>query len=98
MENPEIVSNSHAIICGSRAHLEKEAIATRSAFRNLLMHGFHFLVWFFTVSIFVNKNSFKYALVNKCIAISGTISEGHPMWLQTPDQKICQDMFQLTSC
>jgi len=38
-----------AIICGSRAHLEQEAIANRSFFRTFLMHGFHFLVWLFTV-------------------------------------------------
>lgn len=50
LENPDAVSKCNAIICGSRAHLEKEAIATRSAFRNFLMFGFHFLVWFFTVS------------------------------------------------
>eukprot|EP00884_Botryococcus_braunii_P005223 jgi/Botrbrau1/14701/Bobra.0108s0054.2 len=29
---------------GSRAHLEKDAIAKRTAFRNFLMHGFHLLV------------------------------------------------------
>ena len=29
---------------GSRAHLEAEAIAQRSWYRNLLMHGFHFVV------------------------------------------------------
>ena len=29
---------------GSRAHLEAEAIAHRSWHRNLLMHGFHFVV------------------------------------------------------
>lgn len=34
---------------GSRAHLEEEAIASRSAFRTFLMHGFHFLVWFSAV-------------------------------------------------
>uniref|UniRef100_A0A5F8GEC7 Dolichyl-phosphate beta-glucosyltransferase n=1 Tax=Monodelphis domestica TaxID=13616 RepID=A0A5F8GEC7_MONDO len=38
-----------AIACGSRAHLEKESIAQRSYFRTLLMHGFHFLVWFLCV-------------------------------------------------
>lgn len=37
------------MVCGSRAHLEKEAIATRSLFRTVLMHGFHFLVYIFTV-------------------------------------------------
>jgi dolichyl-phosphate beta-glucosyltransferase len=37
------------IVIGSRAHLEEDAIASRSAIRTFLMHGFHFLVWFFTV-------------------------------------------------
>jgi dolichyl-phosphate beta-glucosyltransferase len=35
------------LVCGSRAHLEKEAIASRSLFRTLLMKGFHLLVWLF---------------------------------------------------
>lgn len=30
---------------GSRAHLEEEAIASRSLFRTILMKGFHLLVW-----------------------------------------------------
>nr|CAG4652091.1 EOG090X0BIY [Triops cancriformis] len=38
-----------AIVCGSRAHLEEESIATRSYFRTLLMYGFHTLVWLFAV-------------------------------------------------
>lgn len=38
-----------AISIGSRAHLEQEATATRTLFRSLLMHGFHFLVWTFAV-------------------------------------------------
>ncbi|KAJ7997476.1 hypothetical protein DPEC_G00229410 [Dallia pectoralis] len=38
-----------AISCGSRAHLEEEAVALRSMFRTFLMYGFHFLVWFFCV-------------------------------------------------
>lgn len=29
---------------GSRAHLEKDAVAKRTAARNFLMHGFHLLV------------------------------------------------------
>lgn len=41
--------NHNAISIGSRAHLEEEAIATRSFFRTILMHGFHLLVWFFAV-------------------------------------------------
>ncbi|CAB1316932.1 unnamed protein product, partial [Coregonus sp. 'balchen'] len=38
-----------AISCGSRAHLEEDAVASRSLFRTFLMYGFHFLVWFFCV-------------------------------------------------
>lgn len=41
--------NEPALAIGSRAHLENESIATRSVFRNFLMHGFHFLVWLFAV-------------------------------------------------
>lgn len=37
------------IVIGSRAHLQDEAIATRSFFRTILMHGFHLLVWTFAV-------------------------------------------------
>ncbi|KAK5974112.1 hypothetical protein GCK32_006538, partial [Trichostrongylus colubriformis] len=36
------------VAVGSRAHLEAEATATRSVFRNFLMHGFHFLVYLFS--------------------------------------------------
>ena len=46
---PDKTSLCHAIICGSRAHLEEEEKAKRSLFRLFLMHGFHFLVWFFCV-------------------------------------------------
>jgi len=42
-ESPEM------IVCGSRAHLQEAATAERSFFRNILMFGFHFLVWFFCV-------------------------------------------------
>lgn len=38
-----------AIVCGSRAHMEEDSIASRSYFRTVLMWGFHFLVWTFTV-------------------------------------------------
>lgn len=37
------------IVCGSRSHLQEAATAERSFFRNILMFGFHFLVWFFCV-------------------------------------------------
>uniref|UniRef100_A0A0A1XHC4 Dolichyl-phosphate beta-glucosyltransferase n=1 Tax=Zeugodacus cucurbitae TaxID=28588 RepID=A0A0A1XHC4_ZEUCU len=40
---------SDGIVVGSRSHLEQDAIASRSLFRTLLMHGFHFLVWLFAV-------------------------------------------------
>lgn len=49
MKNPDIASEKMAIIVGSRAHLEKESVAKRSLFRTILMYGFHFLVWLFTV-------------------------------------------------
>lgn len=43
------VSEDVAIVIGSRAHLEEDCLAQRSIFRNILMYGFHFLVWLFTV-------------------------------------------------
>ncbi|XP_014209510.1 dolichyl-phosphate beta-glucosyltransferase [Copidosoma floridanum] len=49
VSSPGETASAHAIICGSRAHLEEEEKAKRSLFRLLLMHGFHFLVWFFCV-------------------------------------------------
>ncbi|CAG9091663.1 unnamed protein product [Plutella xylostella] len=49
LTQPGDVANSIALVIGSRAHLEKESLATRSLFRNILMYGFHFLVWIFTV-------------------------------------------------
>lgn len=45
--NNRVACNAFAV--GSRAHLEQEAIATRSAFRTFLMHGFHSIVWFCAV-------------------------------------------------
>ncbi len=39
----------NGIVCGSRAHMEEDAIATRSFFRTILMRGFHLLVYMFTV-------------------------------------------------
>ncbi|XP_045459951.1 dolichyl-phosphate beta-glucosyltransferase [Melitaea cinxia] len=49
ISQPDEISQSEAVIIGSRAHLEKESLAKRSIFRNILMYGFHFLVWLFTV-------------------------------------------------
>lgn len=46
---PGAVAASLGIVCGSRAHLEEQAISSRSFFRTFLMYGFHFLVWLFTV-------------------------------------------------
>lgn len=42
-------ANTNSVVIGSRAHLEKEAIASRTFYRTILMYGFHFLVWFFGV-------------------------------------------------
>ncbi|XP_047545677.1 dolichyl-phosphate beta-glucosyltransferase [Vanessa atalanta] len=49
INQPQEISQYEAIIIGSRAHLEKESLAKRSIFRNILMYGFHTLVWLFTV-------------------------------------------------
>lgn len=49
LQNPNIAQEKLAISVGSRAHLEQEAVAERSFFRIILMHGFHFLVWLFAV-------------------------------------------------
>ncbi|XP_021954626.1 dolichyl-phosphate beta-glucosyltransferase [Folsomia candida] len=43
------VEQFQGIVCGSRAHMEEEAIATRSIFRTILMRGFHLLVYILTV-------------------------------------------------
>ncbi|XP_074594748.1 dolichyl-phosphate beta-glucosyltransferase wollknaeuel [Brevipalpus obovatus] len=40
---------SMSISIGSRAHMEEQAIASRSYFRTFLMHGFHLIVYMFTV-------------------------------------------------
>lgn len=43
------IADKLAIVIGSRAHLEEEAVASRTFFRTILMYGFHFLVWLFAV-------------------------------------------------
>lgn len=43
------MSKALAVVCGSRAHLAEESVATRSIFRTVLMYGFHALVWIFAV-------------------------------------------------
>ena len=45
MKDDELEEESLGLVCGSRAHLEQEAIASRSIFRTILMKGFHVLVW-----------------------------------------------------
>ncbi|CAL8095881.1 unnamed protein product [Calicophoron daubneyi] len=42
-------NGSRCVICGSRAHLEAQAIAKRHPLRNLLMYGFKFCVWLLCV-------------------------------------------------
>jgi dolichyl-phosphate beta-glucosyltransferase len=39
------IDSNLTVAIGSRAHMEEEAIASRSLFRTILMKGFHFLVW-----------------------------------------------------
>ncbi|CAJ0590005.1 unnamed protein product [Cylicocyclus nassatus] len=45
---PPLDESFPAVVVGSRAHLEAEAVATRSFARTILMHGFHLLVWLFS--------------------------------------------------
>ncbi|OWZ02164.1 Dolichyl-phosphate beta-glucosyltransferase [Phytophthora megakarya] len=40
----ETSTKNGVMVCGSRAHLEEQAIAKRHPLRNLLMHGFHVIV------------------------------------------------------
>lgn len=44
-----VVSQEHGIVCGSRAHMEEESIASRTFLRTVLMYGFHLCVWVFAV-------------------------------------------------
>ncbi|CAL1292872.1 unnamed protein product [Larinioides sclopetarius] len=50
-EEINVLSGSQidAVVIGSRAHLDKEAIASRSLFRTILMYAFHFMVWLLAV-------------------------------------------------
>lgn len=43
------LESDELIACGSRRHLESDSVAQRTLFRTILMHGFHFLVWFLCV-------------------------------------------------
>ena len=49
MHSLDSTQEGMAIVCGSRAHLEKDSIAERALFRTILMVGFHFLVGFLCV-------------------------------------------------
>jgi len=48
-ELSKIEVNGQGLVCGSRAHLQDESISSRSAFRTVLMYGFHMCVWLFAV-------------------------------------------------
>ena len=45
----EISKDGEGVVCGSRAHLEQDSIASRTAIRTFLMLGFHACVWLFAV-------------------------------------------------
>jgi len=45
----EIEYDGQGIVCGSRAHLEEDSIASRTVIRTILMYGFHACVWIFAV-------------------------------------------------
>ncbi|CAH0514086.1 unnamed protein product [Peronospora belbahrii] len=44
LEEAQTSGNNGVVVCGSRAHLEEQAIAKRNPLRNLLMYGFHLIV------------------------------------------------------
>ncbi|KAG6578126.1 putative dolichyl-phosphate beta-glucosyltransferase [Phytophthora cinnamomi] len=44
MDEAQAATSNGVVVCGSRAHLEEQAIAKRNPLRNLLMHGFHLIV------------------------------------------------------
>ncbi|KAF4316491.1 hypothetical protein BBO99_00007459 [Phytophthora kernoviae] len=44
MDQAQEGGKAGVVVCGSRAHLEEQAIAKRNPLRNLLMHGFHLIV------------------------------------------------------
>ncbi|XP_008473528.1 dolichyl-phosphate beta-glucosyltransferase [Diaphorina citri] len=46
IEDKNNAAGCNGVIVGSRAHLEALANVQRSFFRNILMKGFHFIVWF----------------------------------------------------
>jgi hypothetical protein len=57
---------------GSRAHLEKDAIAKRTAFRNFLMHGFHLLVVAVAgTAVRDTQCGFKVRLYKEVVTLSG---------------------------
>ena len=45
----ELTREEEGVVCGSRAHLEQESIANRTAIRTFLMYGFHSCVYMFAV-------------------------------------------------
>lgn len=53
---------------GSRAHMEEEAIASRSLFRTILMKGFHLLVWICCVRT-VRDTQCGFKMFNRLAAI-----------------------------
>lgn len=56
------------VAIGSRAHMEEEAIATRSLFRTILMKGFHLLVWICCVRT-VRDTQCGFKMFNRLAAI-----------------------------
>ena len=61
----EIEVGGHGIVCGSRAHLEEESIASRTVIRTILMYGFHACVWIFAVKTVQDTQcGFKVTIIN----------------------------------
>ena len=66
---------------GSRAHLEAEAIAHRSWHRNLLMHGFHFVVLLVAGSAVKDTQCGFKVSVEACAQYSRKYGTGHEAFI-----------------
>ena len=71
----ELSKGEEGLVCGSRAHLEQESIASRTAIRTFLMYGFHTCVYMFAVKTVKDTQcGFKVRLSNNLFRnISDTV-------------------------
>jgi len=75
LKNSTSLETDEIIVCGSRRHLEKESVASRSLFRTFLMYAFHFLVWFLCVKG-IRDTQCGFKLFTRCASLK-TFSNLH---------------------